>query len=272
MPDAPVLYLLDASSYIHRAFHAIRGLSTKDGIPTNAVYGFTTMLLKVLREAQPHYLAVVYDAKGPTFRHRLYPAYKANRPPLDPALKTQFPLVRQVVTALGLPAVEMEGFEADDLMATLTRQALEQGFEVILVSGDKDLFQLVSERVRLWDTMKEITMGPAEVRAKLGVEPAQVVDFMALTGDASDNVPGVPAVGPKGAATLLAQHPDLDSLLEQAGALKKGRLRDNLLAHRELALLSRELVRLRADAPIDFDPEAFTVEDPDPAVITPIIT
>lgn len=272
MPEqAPTLYLLDASSYIHRAFHAIRGLSTKDGIPTNAVYGFTTMLLKVLREAQPRYLAVVYDAKGPTFRHHIYPAYKANRPPLDPALKAQFPLVRQVVTALGLPAVEVEGFEADDLMATLARQAREQGFEVVLVSGDKDLFQLISPQVRLWDTMKEITMGPEEVRAKLGVEPAQVVDFMALTGDSTDNVPGVPSVGSKSAANLLAQHPDLDTLLEQAGALKKGKLRDNLMAHRELALLSRQLVRLRSDAPVSFDPEAFSVEDPDPTVITPVL-
>lgn len=271
MPQPPVLYLLDASSYIHRAFHAVRNLSTSQGVPTGAVFGFTQMLLKVLKDARPQYLAVVYDAKGPTFRHHLYPAYKANRPPLDPALKTQMPLVRQLVTALNLPAVEMEGLEADDLMASLAARAVDKGFEVVLVSGDKDLFQLVSPRVRLWDTMKELTLGPAEVKAKLGVEPGQVVDYMALTGDATDNVPGVPGVGPKTAAVLIAQHGDLDTLLASAGALKKGKLRDNLLAHRELALMSRQLVRLKSDAAITFEPEHFTVQPPDPEVLTPVL-
>ncbi|MBI5521016.1 MAG: DNA polymerase I [Desulfarculus sp.] len=271
MPKPPVLYLLDASSYIHRAFHAIRNLSTSQGVPTGAVFGFTQMLLKVMKDAQPQYLAVVYDAKGPTFRHHLYPAYKANRPPLDPALKTQMPLVRQLVTALNLPAVEMEGLEADDLMATLAARAVAKGFEVVLVSGDKDLFQLVSPRVRLWDTMKEITLGPAEVKEKLGVEPGQVVDYMALTGDSTDNVPGVPGVGPKTAASLIAEHGGLDTLLAQAGALKKGKLRDNLLAHRDLALLSRQLVRLKSDAAIAFDPEDFEMRPPDPEVLTPVL-
>ncbi len=271
MGKRPVLYLLDASSYIHRAFHAIRGLSTSQGVPTNAVFGFVQMLLKVVREAKPEYLAVVYDAKGPTFRHHLYPAYKANRPPLDPALKTQFPLVRQVVTALELPAVEMEGFEADDLMATLARQALDQGFEVVIVSGDKDLFQLLADRVTMWDTMKEIRLGPGDIKEKLGVGPELVVDYMALTGDSGDNVPGVPGVGPKTAAQLLAAHKNLDQLLEEAGALKKGKVKDSLIANRELALLSRELVRLKADAPLAFDPEAFKVRDPDPAVLTPVL-
>jgi len=267
----PVLYLLDASSYIHRAFHAIKSLSTSTGIPTNAVFGFLQMLLKVLKEAKPQYAAVVYDAKGPTFRHKLYPAYKANRPPLDPALKTQFPLVRQVVTALELPAVEVEGYEADDLMATLASQAVEQGYDVVLVSGDKDLFQLVSDKVSMWDTMKESHLGPAQVREKLGIEPAQAVDYQALTGDSTDNVPGVPGVGPKTAATLLRQYCGLDELLDAAAGLKKGKVRDNLLNFREQALLSRELVRLASDAPVSFDPEAFTVRKPDPRVLTPVL-
>lgn len=271
MPPRPVIFLLDASSYIHRAFHAIRNLSTSQGVPTNAVFGFMQMLLKVLKDARPQYLAVVYDAKGPTFRHQMYPAYKANRPPLDPALKSQMPLVRQLVTALNLPAVEMEGLEADDLMASLAARAVERGFDVVLVSGDKDLLQLISANVSMWDTMKEITLGPAEVKDKLGVEPGQVVDYMALTGDSGDNVPGVPGVGPKTAASLIASHGDLDTLLAQAGALKKGKLRDNLLGNRELALLSRELVRLRSDAPLAFDPEDFEVRPPDPAVLTPVL-
>lgn len=271
MSQKPVLFLLDASSYIHRAFHAIRGLSTSTGVPTNAVFGFLQMLLKVLKDAKPEYAAVVYDAKGPTFRHKFYPAYKANRPPLDPALKTQFPLVRQVVTALELPAVEVEGYEADDLMATLARQAADQGFEVVLVSGDKDLFQLLSEQVSMWDTMKGARLGPEEVRAKLGVEVAQAVDFQALTGDSTDNVPGVPGVGPKSAAKLLQEHGSLDQVLDAASGLKKSKMRENLLNFRDQALLSRDLVRLAVDAPVEFDPEAFSVRKPDPRVLTPVL-
>jgi DNA polymerase-1 len=268
---APVIYLLDASSYIHRAFHAIRGLSTSDGVPTGAVFGFTQMLLKVIKDADPEYLAVVYDAKGPTFRHEMYPAYKANRPPVDPGLIIQFPLVRQVVTALELPAVEMEGYEADDLMASLAAQAKEQGFEVVLVTGDKDLFQLVSPGVTIWDTMKDQRLGPDEVSEKLGITPEQVVDYMALTGDSSDNVPGVPGVGPKTAAKLIAQHGSLDAVLDAAPSMKKSKMRENLIEHKDQALSSRDLVRLAQDAPIKFQPSVFKVREPDPEVLTPVL-
>ena len=271
MADKPKLYLLDASSYIHRAFHAIRNLSTTSGIPTGAVYGFITMLLKVMREAEPEYLCVVYDSKGPTFRHEFYPAYKANRPPLDPALKVQFPLVRQVVTALALPAVEVEGYEADDLMATLARQAAQQDYDVVLVSADKDLYQLITDRVTMWDTMKEARLGVDEVRAKLGIEPKQMVDFQALTGDSTDNVPGVPGIGPKGAAQLLAKYETLDQVLEGAADMKQSKRRQNLIEFKDQALLSRDLVRLNQDAPVKFDPEVFCVTPPDPAVINPVL-
>ena len=271
MAKAPIIYLLDASSYIHRAFHAIRGLSTRDGVPTGAVFGFTQMLLKVIKDAEPKYLAVVYDAKGPTFRHEMYPAYKANRPPLDPGLKTQFPLVRQVVTALDLPAVEMEGYEADDLMASLAAQAKAQGFEVVLVSGDKDLFQLVGQGVTIWDTMKDLHLGPEEVSEKLGIAPEQVVDYMALTGDSSDNVPGVPKVGPKTAAKLIAEYGSLEAVLEAAPDMKKSKMRDNLIEFRDQAILSRDLVRLALDAPVQFQPSIFEMREPDPAVLTPVL-
>ncbi len=271
MAQPPVIYLLDASSYIHRAFHAIRNLSTSDGVPTGAVYGFVQMLLKVMKEAEPSHLAVVYDAKGPTFRHKLYPEYKANRPPLDPALKTQLPLVRQVVTALNLPAVEVEGYEADDLMATLAARARGAGFKVVLVSGDKDLLQLLGPGVSMWDTMKGVRLGPKEVAAKLGVAPEQVVDFMALTGDTSDNVPGVPGVGPKTAAKLIGQYGGLNQLLDAAPEMKKSKMRQNLIEHRDKALLSRELVRLSSEAPVEFVPEAFSVQPPDPEVLTPVL-
>jgi len=267
----PVLYLLDASSYIHRAFHAVRGLTTSDGVPTGAVYGFTQMLLKVIDQAKPAYLAVVYDAPGPTFRHQIYPAYKANRPPLDPALKAQLPLVRQVVTAFDLPAVEIQGFEADDIMATLTDQARAQGFKVVLVSGDKDLFQLLDDSTTLWDTMKDIRMGPREVEAKLGVKPEQVVDYMALTGDSSDNIPGVPGVGPKTAARLINTYGSLEAVLEAAPKMKKSKLRENLIRYRDQALLSRRLVELSRQAPVEFNPQDFQVRPPEPAVLTPVL-
>ncbi|MCF8115315.1 MAG: DNA polymerase I [Desulfarculaceae bacterium] len=271
MATKPTLYLLDASSYIHRAFHAIKNLSTSGGVPTGAVYGFVQMVLKVLADAQPEYVGVIYDAKGPTFRHQMYKPYKANRPPLDPALKTQFPLVRQVVTALGLPAMEMEGYEADDLMATLARQAEEQGYKVVLVSGDKDLYQLVDDNVTLWDTMKDLRYGPAEVKDKLGVGPERVVDFQALTGDSADNIPGVPGVGPKKAAKLLEDHQDLEDLLTAAPDMKKSKMRENLIAHADDARMSWKLAKLATDAPVKFVPEAFRFEEPDPEVLTPVL-
>jgi DNA polymerase-1 len=227
--------------------------------------------LKVLKEADPEYLAVVYDAKGPTFRHEKYAAYKANRPPLDPALKTQFPLVRQVVTAFDLPGVEMEGFEADDLMATLSRLAVEKGFEVVLVSGDKDLFQLISDEITMWDTMKNKRLGPAEVKEKLGLEPEMMVDYQALTGDSTDNIPGIPGVGPKTAVKLLLQHGNLKEVLAAASDMKKSKLRQNLLEHKDLAWLSRDLVRLAQDAPLEFDPEDYKFRKPDPQVLTPVL-
>ena len=267
----PVLYLLDASSYIHRAFHAIRGLTTSGGVPTNAVYGFVQMLLKVMKDAKPSHLAVVYDTKGPTFRHKLYPAYKANRPPLDPALRSQFPLVRQVVTALNLPAVEAEGFEADDLMATLAKKATEQGFAVVLVSGDKDLFQLLNDQVTMWDTMKEVRLGPEEVKEKLGVGPEHIVDLQALWGDSTDNVPGVPGVGKVTAAKLINQHGGLEDVLAAAGGMKKSKMRDNLLANVDKARLSAKLVELSTVAPVEFIPDAYEVRDPDPKVLTPVL-
>ena len=247
------------------------GLTTSAGVPTNAVFGFVQMLLKVLKDAKPSHLAVVYDTKGPTFRHKLYPAYKANRPPLDPALKSQFPLVRQVVTALNLPAVEAEGFEADDLMATLAKKAEEQGYEVVLVSGDKDLFQLLNGNVTMWDTMKELRLGPDEVKEKLGVGPERIVDLQALWGDSTDNVPGVPGVGKVTAARLINQHGGLEDILAAVGGMKKSKMKENLLANFDKARLSAKLVELSTEAPVEFMPEAFEVHEPDPKVLTPVL-
>ncbi len=266
-----VLYLLDASSYIHRAFHAVRGLTTSQGIPTGAVFGFTQMLLSLLKQTSPEYVGIVYDAPGPTFRHRQYPAYKANRPPIDPDLKAQFELVRQLVAALGLPAIELPEFEADDVIATLARQASEQGFDVIIISGDKDLMQLVGDSVSMWDTMKDLHLTRQQVIEKLGVAPEQVVDYLALVGDSSDNLPGVPGVGPKTAAKLLGQYESLAQVLQNADKIK-GKLGESLRHDYDLALITQGLATLCATAPVVFSPELFKPRPMEQKVLVPLLT
>jgi DNA polymerase-1 len=262
---------LDASSYIHRAFHAVKGLSTSQGLPTGAVFGFTQMLLSLLKQVNPEYLGVIYDHPGPTFRHRRYPAYKANRPPLEEDLKVQFEPVRQIVAALGLPSLEEPGYEADDLMATVTVQARKHGFRVVLVSGDKDLMQLVGPEVSMWDTMKDLHIGREEVRARLGVYPEQVVDYLSLAGDSSDNLPGISGVGPKTAARLLAQYGSLEAILAQAYTIK-GKLGNNLLAEAGQARLSRELACLSLTAPVNFSPDLFKPAPARRETLAPLLT
>lgn len=267
----PIFYLLDASSYIHRAFHAVRGLTTSQGIPTGAVFGFTQMVLSLLKQTNPEYLGIVYDAAGPTFRHRQYPAYKANRPPIDPDLKVQFDLVRQIVAALGLPAIELSEYEADDLIATLARQANEQGFQVVIISADKDLMQLISPAISMWDTMKDMHFEREQVVEKLGVTPEQVVDYLALVGDSSDNLPGVNGVGPKTAARLLGQYGSLESVLQNVASIK-GKVGENLRNDGDLALITQGLARLCDTAPVSFSPELFSLRPIDQAVLAPLLT
>ena len=183
----PRLYLIDASGYVFRAFHALPGLGTTRGLPTNAVYGFTNMLAKLLREEHPHHLAVVFDAPGDTFRDELFADYKATRGPLPDELRAQLGYVRRIVDALRLPVVEVPGVEADDVIGTLARQASGAGHETVIVTGDKDLMQLVDERTTWLDTMRDRRFGPAEVRERFGVEPRLVPDVLGLMGDAIDN-------------------------------------------------------------------------------------
>ena len=227
----PTLLLIDGSSYIFRAYHAIPHLSTRKGVPTNAVYGFTTMLLKALREADPTHLAMVFDLNGSVHRTTIDPNYKATRssPPDD--LKPQFSLVRDVVRALAVPLLEISGVEADDIIATLAQKAKAEGFKVVIITGDKDFMQLVDDDVVLYDSMRDKWTGSKEVVEKLGVEPRQVVDYMALLGDAIDNVPGVPGVGPKTASQLIQQFGTLDELLAHLDKVGKEKLRTVLTAH-----------------------------------------
>ena len=207
MAAAPrILYLIDISSYFYRAFHAIRGLATSKGFPTNAAYGVTNMLLKVIKDRQPHYLALVFDSKGPTQRHRDFPDYKAQRPPMPEELVMQLPYIQKIIDGFRLPALRQEGFEADDLICTLVQRARDLGFQVEIISGDKDLLPLVQEGVDMWDPMKEVRYDPAAIREKYGLTPEELIEVRALAGDASDNIPGVPGIGEKTAAKLIQQY------------------------------------------------------------------
>ena len=207
MSDQPErLFLIDGSSYIYRAYYAIRHLSNSKGMATNAIYGFTNMLLKVMRDFQPDRLAVVFDSRGPTFRSEIYPEYKANRAAMPEDLVPQIPYIKRIVTAFNLPGLETPGFEADDIIATLAKRFAARGIDVTVVTGDKDLMQIVDEHIRLLDTMKDKVYGPAEVAERFGGAD-KVVEVQALAGDSSDNIPGVPGIGEKTAKMLIDRQP-----------------------------------------------------------------
>ncbi len=242
-------------------------MTRRDGTPVNAVYGFTAMLMKLLLDTDADHVAVVFDAGRHTFRNDLYPAYKANRPDPPEDLIPQFALVREATRALNVATLEAAGFEADDLIASYARLAREAGADVTIVSSDKDLMQLVGPSVTMLDAVRNRTIGPAEVKEKFGVGPERVVDVQALAGDATDNVPGVPGIGVKTAAQLIADYGDLDTLLARAGEIRQPKRRQALLDHAEDARISRELVRLRGDVDPPAPLTALAVAAPDPAAL-----
>ncbi len=264
MAEAPVprLYLLDGTSNIFRAFYAIRKLTSPARRPTNATFGFTQMILKLLQDERPEYLAVVFDRPEPTHRHRVFPQYKANRlvPPED--LVVQIPDIKKACEVLGLPMVELAGYEADDLMGTLARKASEDGYQVILVSSDKDLLQLVDDRVRVLHPGRGELLDAEGVRRSFGVPPDQVVEVLSLLGDSSDNVPGVPGIGEKCARELIGRYGSLEGCLEHAGEITRKTYRESLLQNQEQARMSRDLVRIHLDAPVAWDPESFRRRGP----------
>ncbi|MFQ5673193.1 MAG: DNA polymerase I [Nitrospinales bacterium] len=252
MKKDKTLYLIDGSSYIFRAFFAIRqSLSNSRGLPTNALYGFVNMLQKVVRDERPDYLAVVFDAKEKTFRHEMFPDYKANRaePPED--LVPQFPYFDPLVQAYDIVSLRKSGFEADDIIGTLAREGERQGFQVVIVSGDKDMMQLIGPRVHMLDTMKNKRFEEKDVVAKFGVAPAQVVEVMALMGDSSDNIPGVAGVGPKTAAQLIQTFGSVENLYRDIDRVDKKNLREKLLRDKDKAFLSRRLVTIDTRVPLD---------------------
>jgi DNA polymerase-1 len=251
--SAPLLTLIDASGFIFRAYHAIQSLSTSRGIPTNAVYGFTRMLLKTIRELQPTHLALCFDKESRSGRQEIDPTYKANRPGPPPDLIPQFELIRRVVQVLQVPVLEFAGWEADDVIATLVHAARAQGFRVQVVTGDKDLVQLVDEKVSLYDPMYDRHTGPKEARERFGVAPAQMRDYLALVGDAIDNVAKVPGIGPKTAVDLLQQFGDVETLLARLEEVKKPKVRESLRANAQSLLRAKQLVSVRIDLPIETD-------------------
>ena len=258
------LFLIDGNSQMYRAYHAIRGLTGPDGKSTNAVYGFITMLRKLIDDHEPALIAAAFDLKGPTFRNELSADYKANRRPMPDDLAEQVPWVHDACTAFGVPIVTHQGFEADDVIGTLATRATAEGLQVVLVTGDKDFFQLVNDQVQVFNPRDEGTWyDAAGVVEKFGVRPDQVVDVLALMGDTSDNVKGVPGIGEKGARELITTHDTLDQLLAAAGELTKKKYRTALTEHADDARQSRELVRIHTDVPVPYEPDSYRYQGAD---------
>ncbi|RII28450.1 MAG: ribonuclease HI [Geobacter sp.] len=272
MNAVPKLYVLDGSSYIYRAYYGVRDVATSGGMPTNAVFGFTRMLLTLLQENRPDYLAVVFDPpREETFRRELYPAYKAHREAMPDDLVTQLPYIRKVLQALNIPALEVPGFEADDVLATLARRSAAEGIEVTVVTGDKDLLQIVGDGISLLDTMKEQRSGPQEVLDRFGVPPELVPDVLGLAGDVSDNIPGVPGIGEKTAAELVRRFGSLEGVLEWKNLVNGKKRRENLHAHADQARLSKTLATVRYDVPVDLDMASLQRRTPNLPELMPLL-
>jgi len=267
-PD--VLYLVDLSSYVLRAYHAIAPLQSPSGEPTHAIHGTVTMLERLVRERKPALFAIAMDSGRDTFRRDIYAEYKSHRPPAPPELSSQFKRCEEIVRAFSVACFKQERVEADDLIATAVKRAREQGLRTVIVAADKDLMQLVGDDVIMWDTMRDKVIGPVEVLERFGVEVAQVADLLALMGDSSDNIPGVPHVGPKTARELLNEYTTLDGIYASLAQIKRKALRENLETHRDQAFLSRRLVALKDDCPVDASRERLAWDGRDYATLKQI--
>lgn len=260
------LLLVDGSSYLYRAFHALPPLSTSSGEPTGALYGVVSMLRKLLHEYQPEYVAVVFDARGKTFRDELFEAYKAHRPAMPEELAVQVEPLHAIIRAMGLPLLQVPQVEADDVIGTLAKQAATHGTEVVISTGDKDMAQLIDEHITLLDTMKNTLMDPEGVKQKFGVPPDRIPDYLALVGDSSDNIPGVPGVGPKTAARWLQEYGSLDAIMTSASAIQ-GKVGDKLRANLDQLTLSRQLATIHCDLELDLTAERLRRSAPDTAAL-----
>jgi DNA polymerase-1 len=257
------LYLIDGNSYIYRAYYAIRGLSTSEGLPTNAIYGFTNMLLKIIRDKKPDGIAISFDSPVPTERHRLYEEYKAHRPETPGDLVKQIPNIRKIVSAFNIKIFEVPGYEADDILSTIAKEAASEGIDVFIVTGDKDMLQIVNDRVKIYDPMKDKILDEAYINERYGVGPERITEFMALTGDAVDNIPGVKGIGEKTAKELLSEFESLDDLLNNTNRIRKDRLRMLVSENADIVRLSKKLTTLDISVPIDINIEEFRLRQPD---------
>ena len=256
------LYLIDGNSYLYRAFYAIRGLQNSKGFPTNAIYGFTNMLLKIIREKKPDCLAVSFDSPVPTDRHRLFEAYKAQRPETPGDLIRQIPYVRKIIDAFNIKIFEISGYEADDILCTIAKKASEKGVDVFIVTADKDMLQVINKRIKIYDPVKDRILDSEYVRDRFGILPERIPELMALAGDSVDNIPGVKGIGEKTARDLLMEFVNLDELLQQTERIKKERLRNLIRDNIDLIKLSRELAIIRQDVPLEFELSELAVKEP----------
>lgn len=256
------LYLIDGNSYVYRAFYAIRGLQNSKGFPTNAIYGFTNMLLKIIKEKKPDGIAISFDSPVPTERHRLFEAYKAQRPETPGDLIRQLPYIRKIIDALNIKVFEIPGYEADDILCTIAKKASEKGLDVFIVTADKDMLQIIDGRISIYDPMKDRIMNSDYVRERYGVTPERIPELMALAGDAVDNIPGVKGIGEKTAQELLKDFASLNELIDHPEKIKKERIRNLVKENLDLIKLSRELAIIKADVPIEFDTSEFAVKEP----------
>ncbi len=259
----PLLAVVDGSNYLYRAFYGIPALSNSRGFPTNAIYGFTTMLMKLLKEIRPDYIVVTFDLKGPTARHEAYEDYKATRKPMPEDLAVQVPLIKEVIRGFSIAVLEKQGTEADDLIGTLVAEARKKKWRAVMISGDKDLMQLIGEGVTLVDTMKDKTYDSEAVREKFGVGPDKVVEILGLMGDTSDNIPGVPGIGPKTAQRLIEEYGSVEAVLENAEKLHNVKLRESFRKYADQARLSRRLAMIRTDVDLNFDLKDAARREPD---------
>ncbi|MBI3582323.1 MAG: DNA polymerase I [Nitrospinae bacterium] len=261
MQKKPRLYIIDGSSYIYRAFYAIPHLTNSKGLPTNAIYGFVRMLLKIIRDEKPDYLAIAFDSKGETFRHKEYAEYKAHRPEMPDELVPQIQYIQKLVEAFNIPHLQNEGYEADDLIGSAVKEASSKGFDITIVSGDKDMLQLITPSIRMLDTLKNKTYGEKEVIEKFGVSPDKVVEVIGLMGDASDNIPGVPGIGEKTAIALIKEFGNIENLLNNIEKVSKPSIREKLKEHTEQALLSRRLGVINKDVELNTPVEDLILKD-----------
>lgn len=257
------VFLVDGNSYLYRAFFATPHLSNSKGIPTNATYAFMNMLRKLQNDEKPDSLIIVFDSKAPSFREEISKTYKAQRPPMPGNLSAQIPYIKSMLEAMGLPLLEKEGFEADDIIGTVVERLKGKDKDVVIVTSDKDMMQLVSDKVKILDTMKGLSIGESEVEGKFGIKPAFMTDYLALCGDTSDNIPGVPGVGDKTARELVATFGSVDELYDHIDQVKKPALKEKLITGRDLAYMSKQLATIRLDVPIETGIEDLKTREPD---------